>query len=32
MMTETTLDVKILGSDNNIVANDALAKCFSSAV
>jgi aminobenzoyl-glutamate utilization protein B len=26
MMTETTLDVKILGSDNNIVANDALAK------
>jgi len=26
MMTETTLDAKILGSDNNIVANDALAK------
>jgi aminobenzoyl-glutamate utilization protein B len=26
MMTETTLEVKILGSDNNIVANDALAK------
>ena len=26
MMTETTLDVKILGSDNNIVANDVLAK------
>jgi len=26
LMTETTLDVKILGSDNNIVANDALAK------
>jgi aminobenzoyl-glutamate utilization protein B len=25
MMTETTLDVKILGSDNNIVVNDALA-------
>jgi aminobenzoyl-glutamate utilization protein B len=26
MMTETTLDVKILGGDNNIVGNDALAK------
>ncbi len=26
LMTETTLEVKILGSDNNIVANDALAK------
>jgi len=26
MMTETTLDVKIIGSDTNIVANDALAK------
>ena len=26
MMTETTLDVKILGSDNNIVANQPLAK------
>ena len=26
MMTETTLDARILGSDNNIVANDALAK------
>ncbi len=26
MMTETTLEVKILGSDNNILANDALAK------
>jgi aminobenzoyl-glutamate utilization protein B len=26
LMTETTLDVKILGSDTNIVANDALAK------
>lgn len=26
LMTETRLDVKILGSDNNIVANDALAK------
>jgi aminobenzoyl-glutamate utilization protein B len=26
LMTETTLDIKILGSSNNIVANDALAK------
>ena len=26
MMTETTLDVKILGSDNNIVANEPLAR------
>jgi len=26
MMTETTLDVKIVGSDTNIIANDALAK------
>jgi aminobenzoyl-glutamate utilization protein B len=26
LMTETTLDTKILGSSNNIVANDALAK------
>ncbi|MGA2736044.1 MAG: peptidase dimerization domain-containing protein [Bryobacteraceae bacterium] len=26
LMTETSLDVKILGSDNNIVANDALAR------
>ncbi|MGD0361354.1 MAG: amidohydrolase [Bryobacteraceae bacterium] len=26
LMTETTLEVKILGSDNNIVANEALAK------
>jgi aminobenzoyl-glutamate utilization protein B len=26
LMTETTLDVKILGSDNNIVANEPLAK------
>jgi aminobenzoyl-glutamate utilization protein B len=26
MMTETTLDIKILGSDNNIVANEPLAK------
>jgi len=25
LMTETTLDIKILGSSNNIVANDALA-------
>ena len=26
LMTETTLDVKVLGSDNNIVANDVLAR------
>lgn len=25
MMTETALDIRILGSDNNIIANDALA-------
>ena len=26
LMTETTMDVKILGSDNNIIPNDALAR------